>query len=299
MSTKRVAHQHGRAPSQLVHTSIHRADSHHELHPADSMQDRVAYTHLEPQHVERAASHPNFSNFIIDAVIYSPIPDGPDSVESMSEDTQRTEPFYHALTTHSNQSAYLSEHSSTLGSGYGLDKHVPAEYRQSEHSHLHTQPYSFSSETHPATSHTSRNTLTAANLHLKSFVEAQHTTPPPTSSPHNPSLSPAQIRYINRYGYPEQEEDNFDFTRYLSAHELFPIEQRPHLYPHTRNINRDSMTFIDGGLLDNDVAPPLLKHVERPYTNVSGHLKQIARRVVRFDGVKKCASMFGGRGRGV
>jgi hypothetical protein len=47
------------------------------------------------------------------------------------------------------------------------------------------------------------------------------------------------------------------------------------------------MSFIDGSLLNNDVRPELLKYVERPYGNVAGHLKDIARRVGSGDGVKK------------
>jgi hypothetical protein len=52
------------------------------------------------------------------------------------------------------------------------------------------------------------------------------------------------------------------------------------------------MSFIDSSLLNNDVRSELLKYVERPYENVAGHLKDIARRLVNGDGVKKFAGRW-------
>jgi hypothetical protein len=77
-------------------------------------------------------------------------------------------------------------------------------------------------------------------------------------------------------------------THFLSAHEVLPINQRLHF----RTRNRDSMSFIDSSLLNNDVRSELLKYVERPYENVAGHLKDIARRLVNGDGVKKFAGRW-------
>jgi hypothetical protein len=45
------------------------------------------------------------------------------------------------------------------------------------------------------------------------------------------------------------------------------------------------MMFIEGGLLNDDIRPELLRHVEQRHENVAGHFKNAARRIGGGEGV--------------
>jgi hypothetical protein len=284
MPTNRASYQTDQVSSQPGQTSVRRVDSHHERQHSKDMHDQTQCICLEPQHTQRADPNPNQDCFLYDAVMYPRISAEPVSIENMAEDHQRVQPSQHTHTTDARHSAYHFESPSTYDSAHALDEDALDDYPRSDHSSRHTHPSSSSNETHsPPTNisnHTSSHSLTAANLHLNTILHAAQPTPPLPPSPH---LTAAQIRYVNRYGNTQHDESTFATTHFRSAHEVIPIDQRLHF----RTRKCDSISFIDGSLLNNDVRPELLKYVERPCRNVAGQLKDIARRVGSGDGVKK------------
>jgi hypothetical protein len=284
MPTNRASYQNDQVSSQPGQTSVRRVDSHHEQQHSEDMHDQTQCIRLEPQHSQRADPNPNQDCFLYDAVMYPRISAEPVSIEDIAEDHQRVQPSQHTHATDAHQSAYHFQPPSTYDSAYGSNEDALDDYQKSEDFSRHTHPSSSSNEPHsPPTNisnHTSSHSLTATNLHRNTLLHAAQPTPPPPPSPY---LTPAQIRYVNRYGNIQHDESTFFTTHFLSAHEVIPIDQRLHF----RTRNHDSMSFIDGGLLNNDVRPELLKYVERPYEDVAGHLKDIARRVGSGDGVRK------------
>jgi hypothetical protein len=270
---EQVPHQHGQALGQPVQTSVHRADSSHEQHYADGMQDRLPDMRPESQHVRRAGSNPNRKVSVYEDVIFTHAEDRPSWAARIDGDTQPAQLSQYAPTPHANQSTYPLELASSHDSDFGWDEDTLEDHAQRTHSHWSTQSICSSDDTltSPDLTNSTKSALTAANLHLNEHLEAQFA---PPLSPHDSSLSPARIRYINRYGHVQPDENTFN-TQYRSAHELIPVGRR--FQSHARG-NRDSMSFIEGGKLDNNVDQLLLHNVERQHEGISGYFRQLARR---------------------
>jgi hypothetical protein len=288
MSSHQASHQQSQVSGQPEHTPARRADSHHEQHDSVDIDDSNEESARVIQHVGRSGSNRNRSCPPYDGVIYMPIPDEPVSIEGESGDFRNTQSSRHSHTTDLGRSTYQHE-----DSGYGSHDDVPHEYHTSLQSHWPTYPPASSDETYPGPSDgnddkSSKLPLTAANVHRNALLSAAHPTP---SSPLSPHLTPIQVRCTNRHGNARHDESTFDTLQYLPADVIISVNPRLHSRPR----NRDSISFIEGGLLNDNVRPELMRHIERPYENVSGHLKEVARRVAHGEEVKKLVGLFGGR----
>jgi hypothetical protein len=256
---------------QAEQTSVHRADSHHEQRHADGIQDQRTYMRSGSQHVVRAGSNPNRKVSAHHDLIFTYVEDRPSwaACTDEVEEPELAQSSRYAHTAYTDEATNLSEPASPHDSDFGWDENTTDDHEQYEHSHWSTQSISSSHNTPITQSHTDSKipALTTANLHL----EAQYA---PRPSPHDSCLTLAQVRHINRYGHATPDENIFD-TQYMSTHELIPVRQR--FQAHTSG-NRDSMSFIEGGELDNNVDQSLLRHVQRQHEGISGHFIQLARR---------------------
>jgi hypothetical protein len=280
MSSNQASHRQNQVSGQPEHTPFRRADSHHEQHHSVDMHDSNDDSAPVFLRVGSAGSNQNRNCFLYAGVVYTHIPDKVRSVEGASGDYQRTQPSRHA---HTSQSAYHPEPSSTHDSVYGSHDDAPHEQEGSEHTRWPAYPSSSSDETHPAPSDLSDDTpsefpLTAENLERNVLLEAQH--PAQNATPlHAPHLTPMQVLCTNQYGNAQHDESIFDTTCYHSPDEVLSIDQRIRYTRQCTHSDCDSMIFIEGGLLNDDIRPELLRHVEQRHENVAGHFKNAARRV--------------------
>jgi hypothetical protein len=274
---EQVPYQHDYASDQPAQTSVHRADSHHKRHHVDDMQDRLPHLRLKSQHARCAGSNPNRRVSVYKDVMFTYAEDRPAWVDHTSEDTQFARHAHIPVSHGSRYSELPYPHDSVLS----LNDNTPDDHTQSVHSHWSTQSISSSCDTCTTLNPTNSTTpLTATTLHLNNLVESQQNISAPPAPPQDFSLDPSQIRHINRYGHVQPDENTFD-TQYKSAHEAIPVGQRGQSCARG---NRDSMSFINGDQLNDNVAPSLLHQVERPNEGISGHFRQLARRVSGWRG---------------